>query len=129
MAALIVLCLGDNGGDAKRTDISSTCLLTVSCSRHIFCALTAVKYKPVAKKVVANPKTPAAENKPCGMVRQLGFGVDQFLRWPDSTLTPISSSISPTANEILCDMCNVYNQMDERGVKEPESYEFELLQE
>lgn len=78
--AVIILCLGDIGGEAKRTEISSTCLLTVSCSWHSLCAFNAVKYKPVARKVVANPKTPAAENKPCGMVRQLGLGVDQFLR-------------------------------------------------
>ena len=52
--AVIILCLGFIGGDAKRTEVSSICPLSVSCSWHGFYALSAVEHKPVAKKVVAN---------------------------------------------------------------------------
>lgn len=58
-------------------------------------------YRPAAMKTVNRPKTPAAENTPCPITRQLCLGVFHLLKCPDSTLSPISSSISPTANEIL----------------------------
>ncbi|KAG5632652.1 hypothetical protein H5410_004369 [Solanum commersonii] len=72
--------------------------------RKSCCARRAVMYKPAAKKTVNRPKTPAAENNPCPSTKQLSIGVSQCLRCPDSTLSPISNNISPTANETLCNI-------------------------
>lgn len=56
-------------------------------------------YRPAAKKTVRREKTPADVNTPSLMIRQLGLGLDQSFRCPDSTLNPISSIISPTAKQ------------------------------
>lgn len=81
---------------------------TSKISRRVFCLILtclsprrAVVYRQDAKKTVPSPKTPADVNKPCRMTRQLGRGVSQFLRCPDSTLSPMSSRISPTAKHVL----------------------------
>ena len=58
-------------------------------------------YKPAARKTVVKAKTPAAENRPSRRMRQVDLGSDQFLRWPDSTLSPANKRISATAKHIL----------------------------
>lgn len=82
-------------------DLSTISRRTLSSSRDILSARSAVKYKPAARKTVVKENTPAAENKPSRMIRQLGLGVFQFLRWPDSTLNPINSKISAMEKQIL----------------------------
>lgn len=89
------------GGDAWREEVISTSLRTFSCSCDILSARRAVRYKAEARKTVAKANTPAAQNNPSLILRQLGLGFDQFFKWPDSTLTPANSRISPTAKQIL----------------------------
>lgn len=74
---------------------------TVSWCREILCARNAVKYNPAASNTVVKANTPAAENTPSLRTRQLGLGLDHFLKCPDSTLSPINNKISPTAKETL----------------------------
>lgn len=92
---------GDRGGETKSAEASRTSRRTFSCCSDTFCARNAVKYRPAARKTVINAKTPAAENKPSLITRQLGLGLDQFFKWPDSILSPISNRISATAKQIL----------------------------
>ena len=92
---------GDRGGDEWRVAASATSRCTLSWSCKSRCARRAVTYKPAQKKAVTSPNTPAAENRPCLMVRQVGLGVDQSLRCPDSTLRPTNNKISPTEKQIL----------------------------
>jgi hypothetical protein len=80
LAMVVRPCRGDNGGDAKMADVSSTSRRTFSSSWDIVCARNAVKYRPAARKTVVNENTPAAENKPSRIIRQVGLGLFQFLR-------------------------------------------------
>jgi len=59
---------GDLGGEAYKTEASRTSLRTLATSSTIFCARSAIRYKPAAKKTVVRANTPAAENNPSLML-------------------------------------------------------------